>query len=452
MSIPKLILVVDDDDGSRQAICTLLDRTGYNVVSACNGREGLEMLQVKNPDVVITDLVMPDLDGLEILRRAKEMRPEIEVFMLTGFGSIETAVSAMRDGAYDYITKPINILELREKLKKAIEKQNLALENKSLLQQIESEHSFDNIIGKSAPMTTLFDKIRQIAPSRANVLISGPSGTGKELIANAICYNSNRKEKPFVKFNCAALAESLAESELFGHEKGSFTGAATTRIGKFELANTGTLMLDEIGEMSLSLQAKLLRAIEQREIVRVGGNKTINIDVRFLFATNRNLKQDVQEKKFREDLYYRLNVVALNIPPLKDRRDDIPLLINAFLLDLAEENNREKIEITPEALNLFKTYDWPGNVRELKNTLEGIIVIKQENIITPDDLPYEISQIQKPLSSGIQFQEGLSMEDIEKEVIRQTLMKSNGNKTKAANALKISLRTLHRKITTFNLK
>ncbi|MCX7920204.1 MAG: sigma-54 dependent transcriptional regulator [bacterium] len=451
VSVKSKILVVDDDPNSLAAMGEALERAGYEILLARNGTEAFQILTATPPDLILTDLKMPSIDGLEILNAARRIDPNISVIIITGYGTVESAVEAMKSGAEHYLMKPINLEELRVVVKNALEKQKLIHENIQLKKKIEQKYGFENIIANSKEMHEIIETIKQIAPTRANVLITGESGTGKELIANAIHYHSNRAWAPLVKLHCAALAEGVLESELFGHEKGAFTGAIRSRKGMFELADTGTLFLDEVSEIPLSTQVKLLRVIEEQEFMRVGGTKSISVDVRIIAATNKDLKQAVAEGKFREDLFFRLNVVSIFFPPLRNRKDDIPPLIKRFLEEIAKENNRVTPHITPEAMNALVRYEWPGNVRELRNVIESIVVTLRGDTIKLTDIPPHISKL--PVSTGYsaELPVGLSLEEIEKEMISRTLKSVNGNKTKAAAILKIGLRTLHRKIKQYGL-
>ncbi len=453
----KRILVIDDHSGNRSAIKEVLTKEGYDVIEASSGEEGEKIIKSGELiQLIITDLKMPNskIDGMEVLKIAKQELLQCEVIMLTGYGTIENAVEAMKAGAYDYLRRPIeDINHLREIIRKALERQELLAENISLRERVAEKYGYSNIIGVSEKMKEVFSKIAKVAPAKSNVLIYGESGTGKELVANAIYYNSPRTGKPFIKCNCAALAESLLESELFGHEKGAFTGAINKKIGQFELADTGTLLLDEIGEMSPQVQAKVLRVIEQREFMRVGGTKNINVDVRLLFATNKNLEEEVKKGKFREDLYFRINVINIQIPPLRERKEDIIHLAQAFINHYNKENNRNITGIDQNALSLLLAYDWQGNVRELKNTIESIIITKNENgNITYNDLPESFKNINTTPKDYFSQLVGMKMDDIEKEMIQRTLNNVNSNKTQASKILGIKLRTLYRKIKEYGLE
>lgn len=444
-----IILVVDDDMSSLDAMCETLRRADYQVVPAHSGAEAFQYLSNNDVDLVLTDLFMPTINGMEIMNAARRNDPNIAVIIFTGHGTIENAVEAMKAGAFHYLTKPINIEELRLTVKKALERRELISENIDLKRKVDRKFGFENIIANSKVMQEILDTVVQIAPTRANVLITGDSGTGKELIANAIHYNSNRKNEPFIKVNCAVLAEGVLESELFGHEKGSFTGAIKSRKGMFEMADGGTLFLDEIGDIPLSTQVKLLRVIEEREFVRVGGMESIKINVRLIAATNRDLKKAIQDETFREDLYFRLNVVSLIIPPLRERREDIPIMVQRFMDEFCQENGKPSMTLRKEALEAFMKYKWPGNVRELKNAVESLVVRLKEPVITLDDLPSHIRQNDNIPSPALTV--GLTLKEMEKELIAKTLESVKGNKTQAAKTLGIGLRTLYRKMTEYQL-
>jgi two-component system response regulator HydG len=397
----------------------------------------------QHPDIVITDLVMKDGDGLDVLRHSKKTVPDSEVVVVTGFGSVESAVQAMQEGATTYIRKPLSLDELRTVVARAAEKQKLARDNAALHAQLERRFGLSAIVGNSPQMQPVFDAIRQIAPTNATVLVTGESGTGKELVARAIHTASQRRRGPFVALHCAALPEGLLESELFGHERGAFTGAIAQRKGHFEYAEGGTLFLDEVSEISPAIQAKLLRVIETRQITRLGGNATIDADVRLIAATNRDLEQMVASGAFREDLYYRLKVITLNLPPLRARTGDIPLLVDSFLKELREEYGKKIDGVEPEVLAAFEAYHWPGNARELRNCLESIVVLNRTGAITMKEMPANIRGASKAPAheSG-----ALALDENEKRLIQQALEKTGGNRQKAAKLLGISLRTLYRKL------
>ena len=455
----KQIVIVEDEATSRLAMEKALKKKNYNVISFEDSVKALNHIQTNASfiDLVITDFRMPGMNGLELIKEITKLQFDISIILVTAFGSIESAVEAMKLGADDYLAKPIDMFELRKRVEKIINSKRLKREVDNLKQRIDKFYSFSNIIGKSPQMKSLFEKILTVAPTDITVLITGESGTGKELIANAIHQNSPRKNNIFLPINCAAIPGEILESELFGHEKGAFTGAVSQKIGKFELTSNGTLFLDEIGEMSLDLQAKLLRIIEQKEFMRVGGNKLIKVKTRIIAATNQNLEELVKSGKFREDLYFRLKVVHLKIPPLRERKGDIPLLVNHFIKKFGEMHNKPEISITPETLKILEHYPWPGNVRELQNLIESLVIFSTDNIIKPQNLPdelieksnFKVNLPQNPLpdlSDSVIIKLGQTLEEVEKMIILKTLEKFNGNKTHTAKVLGIGLRTLHRKL------
>ncbi|MHC1727128.1 MAG: sigma-54-dependent transcriptional regulator [Syntrophobacteraceae bacterium] len=388
------VLIVDDERNYLLVLEALLSDEGYQVITAEGARKGLDALQEHDLDVVITDMKMPGMDGMEFMDRIRTQQPDIPVIMMTAFGSVEKAVEAMRKGAFDYILKPFKNEELKLTVRKAIDHYYLVRKNRQFARELQGRYHFGNIIGKSAQMQRIFQLIEKVAPTKATVLITGDSGTGKELIARAIHYNSPRKELPFISVNCGALPETLLESELFGHEKGAFSGAVSQRKGRFELAHEGTLFLDEISEMSPPLQVKLLRILQEMEFERVGGSHTLKVDVRVVAASNRNLKEEVANSRFRADLFYRLNVVHVYLPPLRERVDDIPLLVNHFLTKYAKDNKEERISLSAEAMKCILEYQWPGNVRELENVIERAIILSDRHEIVAKDMPSEVREPQ----------------------------------------------------------
>ncbi len=438
------LLVVDDEINIREGLQKALSLDGYEVEVAQDGQEALDKIDEGEIDLVITDLRMPRVSGEELMKEALSRYPYIPVIILTGHGTIENAVEAMRNGAYDFITKPLNIDKLSLIVNRALENSSLKRQNRELLLQLRKRYSFENIIGKSSPMKNVFETIELVAPSRANVLIYGESGTGKEMIADAIHHNSPREDKPYIKVHCAALPESLLESELFGHEKGAFTGAIARKRGRFELAHLGSLFLDEVGEIPSQVQVKLLRVIQEREFERVGGELSLKVDVRIISATNKNLKEEVENGTFREDLYYRLDVVSIHVPPLRERRDDVPLMVHKFMEEFSRENNKEIEGITNGALQALVAYKWPGNVRELRNVIESIVVLTKGNIISEQDLPQYI--LSKDEQSHLKIPAGVTLAEAEKRLILFTLQNTGGNKTRASEILKIGRKTLHRKL------
>jgi DNA-binding NtrC family response regulator len=442
--------VVDDEEQMRDLLAKVLERKGYEVSVCGDGAEALTLLEREPADLVITDVRMPGLNGMEALRAVKELNPEIVVLIMTAFGSIDQAVQAVKEGAYDYINKPFKIDEILLTIQKALEERHLRHEVSTLRQELRTRYHFENLIGKSRAMQEVFGLIEQVAGSRSTVMVYGKSGTGKELVAKAIHYNSPRSAKAFVAVNCAAIPAELLESELFGHEKGAFTGAIATKVGKFELATGGTLFLDEIGHMRLDLQAKILRALQEREIERVGGTRTIKIDVRVLAATNRDLKKAIEDGTFREDLYYRLNVVPITLPDLKDRQEDIPLLANHFVQKFAPESNPAMREIAKEAMAILMSHTWPGNVRELENVIERAVTLGRGPAVEPRDLPPQLAGGTNPLERALAKE--ASLEDLEKDYIAMILRRTKGHQIRAASILGIDRRTLYRKIRRFGLK
>lgn len=396
MDEQKSLLIVDDEPNIRRVLEAVFTKDGYQVKTAENGRKALDILSTDpNLDVAVCDLIMPDMNGVEVLKAAKEINPKLSVVMITAHGTIKTAVDAMKLGAFDYITKPFDMDEIKLIVKNALERSQLLGENVELKQELKTRYKFDNIIGTSSKMQEVYKIIERVAASNATVLIRGESGTGKELVARAIHYNSPRAQKQFIAVSCAALPETLLESELFGHEKGSFTGATGQKIGRFELAHQGTLFLDEVPEISPAVQVKLLRALQEREFERVGGTKTVKVDVRLIAATNRDLEQLVADGVFRADLYYRLQVIQIFLPSLRERRDDIPTLVEHFIQKFNKENGKEVKFFAPEAMDLVMQYGWPGNVRELENAVERCVVLADPSseMITPDLLPFAIQAV-----------------------------------------------------------
>lgn len=438
------ILIIDDEKNIREGLGAAFEMEGYEVRLAANGKEGLDLIAKGDIDLVITDLRMDGISGEEVLRRVTTETPGIPVIVLTGHGSIDAAVDAMRNGAYDFLTKPLNLDRLSMLVKRALERRELSLQHTQLKAEVSNTHTLDNMIGKSGEMQKVFTLIKKVAPTKASVLITGESGVGKELVADAIHNLSPRSAHEMIKVHCAALSETLLESELFGHEKGAYTGAEKMQKGRFELAHESTIFLDEIGEVNASVQVKLLRVLQDHKIIRVGGEKTIDIDVRVIAATNRDMEKEVKEGRFREDLYYRLNVVHIAVPPLRERRDDIPLLLNAFLKEYAKENGKNVTGIDNRARALLYKYDWPGNIRELRNCIESAVVMCGGNEITPEDLPPTVSaSIAAP---SITIPVGTTLDDAEKAIICENLAANKGNKSKTADILGIGRKTLHRKL------
>ena len=421
MTTHARILVVDDEEQMRDLLAKVLERNGYQVDVVSDGAAALAALEREPVELVLTDVRMPGLDGMEALRAIKEMAPEIVVIIMTAFGSIDQAVQAVKDGAYDYINKPFKIDEMLLTIQKALEDRRLRQEVTTLRQEVRTRYQFANLIGKSRAMREVFGLIEQVAASRSTVMVYGKSGTGKELVAKAVHFNSPRATRPFVAVNCAAIPAELLESELFGHEKGAFTGAIATKVGKFELATGGSLFLDEVGSMRLDLQAKILRALQEREIERVGGTRTIKIDVRVIAATNRDLRRAAEEGSFREDLYYRLNVVPITLPPLRLRRDDIPLLMEHFIAKYNQEFNRKVKAFSAGATAALYQYDWPGNVRELENVIERAVALAQSETISLRELPLEISILGHTVIEDIQ-KAGLSLREARSHFERQYIL------------------------------
>ncbi|GAC1469729.1 MAG: sigma-54 dependent transcriptional regulator [Isosphaeraceae bacterium] len=444
------VLVVDDDEPHAQAVAESLERVGYDCVIATNGQDALRMIEEQTFDIIVTDLIMDGIGGLEVLAKAKRELPDAEVVILTGYSTIKTAVTAMQAGATNYLVKPLDISELRTVADKVSQSQRLARSNIELQRQLNERFGFEGVIGNSPAMHAVVARLRQIAPTSATVLITGESGTGKELVAKALHNNSPRRYKPFVPLNCAALSENILESELFGHIRGAFTGADRERKGWFEHANGGSLFLDEVGDIPLSTQVKLLRALESGEIVRVGTNEAIKVNVRLISATNRDLNDAITAGTFRQDLFHRLKVVSVKLPPLRSRREDIPLLLDYFLKEFTTSHGKTVTSITPATRKALMSYPWPGNVRELKNSIESMVVIDSDGILDLDDLTEDIQAATPapsetgpgPATSLI----GHPLEAVEKFYIAETLKQTHGNREEAARLLGIGERTLYRKI------
>ena len=444
------ILIVDDEASQRDLLHLVLTEEGYAVETASSGEDAVQKVEDGFYHLVIMDMKMGGMGGLEALKRIKDISSAVQVLIVTAYASVDTAVDAMRSGALNYLTKPIDLGELKVQVEKTLQFSHLVAENESLKAQVTGAFEASQIIGNSSRILEIFDTLRMVAPTEATVLILGESGTGKELVADAVHLNSPRKKGPLVKVNCAALPETLLESELFGHEKGSFTGAVARREGRFKLADGGTLFLDEISEMSLLLQAKLLRVIQSRSFERVGGTETISSDVRLIVATNRDLEDEVREKRFREDLFYRLNVVPVTLPPLRERREDIPLLADHFLSEIAERNNKLIRGFSPQAMDLLVRNKWKGNVRELENVVERAVIMARGDVIQPGDLPGHITEEGNAPSSGII--PGRPLSDLEREAILSTLEMTGGNRTESAKLLGISRRTLQYKLKEFKIQ
>jgi DNA-binding NtrC family response regulator len=441
----QVILIAEDDPTVGESLQLLFKKKGYEILLASNGKEALPLFRQRNVDLVITDLVMPKMDGIELLEAIKSLRPETEVIVISAQGTIEKAVQAMKSGAFDFIEKPINPRMISLLVERALEKQTLILQNRDLRSRLEEKFHSKNIVGRSGKMLKIFELIDHIAPYDSSVLIIGESGTGKELIANSIHYRSPRATMPFIKVSCASLSEGIIESELFGHEKGAFTGAIASRKGRFEMAHQGTLFLDEVEDIPPATQIKLLRVLQEGEFEKVGGNKTIRVDIRVIAASNRDLQEEVRKGTFREDLYYRLNVVNIKLPPLRDRKEDIPFLVNFFIEKFSQKYHMKVNGISQRAMNLLMDYQWSGNVRELENTIESILVINSPEVIDLPHLPEEIKESKAQLEV-IPIKIGTPLEEVEREVLAQTLKATKGNKRRAAELLRINVRTIHRKM------
>ena len=442
---PRL-LVVDDDAESCQVVAEAFRAEGYTVATAQGGRAALTLATEQVFDVVVSDIRMPDLDGLELLRGLREATPDVSVILMTAFGTVEAALEAIKEGAYDYVSKPLHLDELLLTVRRAIEQRRLVHENQRFRQTLQDRYHLGNIVGVSPGMLDVFKLIGRVAATRSTVLITGESGTGKEVVARALHYNGPRAAGPFVTIDCAGLAESLLESELFGHVRGAFTGAVTARRGLFEMGHGGTVFLDEVGEIGPNVQAKLLRVLELQEIKPVGGNESIRIDVRLIAATNRDLQAEVREGRFREDLFYRLNVVSIHLPPLRERREDIPALAHHFLRKYGEANGKAIGGIAPETMARLEAYAWPGNVRELENAIERAVAVSGHPILLPDDLPLHLAP---PAAAAAEAEtpgplEFLSLDEVTRRHIGRVLASTAGNKKRAAEILGVDRRTLYR--------
>src|SRR5215470_2622124 len=438
MQDKPLVLVIDDETGSRESMAIAIERAGLAVRTFDDAKKALEYLD-ENDGVrlAVCDLRMPGMDGLAFLNEVRERKLDLGVILVTGFGSIESAVEAMRVGADDYLTKPVDLYELRQRVNNLIEKEQLKEEVSNLREMLDKRYGFESIVGRSAPMEKLFEQMKLVAPTRSSVLVVGESGTGKELVANALHRASPRRNERFLAINCGAIPSDILESELFGHERGAFTGAVSRKIGKFELAHRGTLFLDEISELYPELQVKLLRVLEERQVMRVGGSELIDVDFRLLAATNRDLEKEVAEGRFREDLYYRLKVVTLRIPPLRERPSDIPSLAEHFLAAFCQEHGKPLKRLAPDALELLTRYSWPGNVRELKNMMESVVVFHQDGEVAVGDLPAEIRDSSTLSTPGTPVQsvvgEPRTMAEIERQAILETLGRTGGHRARAAD-------------------
>lgn len=441
------VLLVDDDRPSRESISDWLTDDGFEVIAVADGKEATPRIH-DGIEVIVTDLKMPRTDGLELLRIARDKAPHAAVIVVTAYGDVETAVDALKGGAFDYLTKPINPQHLSHRIEQALEKQSMARDIAQLHAELQERKGVGAMVGSCPAMREVFEKVRLVSDTNSTVLIVGESGTGKELVARAVHDLSHRGGGPFLPINCAAISESLIESELFGHEKGAFTGATERKEGFFQAASGGTLFIDEIGEMNVGLQSKLLRALESRTVLPVGSTREIDVDVRVVAATNRDLEARVKSGEFREDLFYRLRVVELRLPPLRERVGDVPLLVRKFIDEIAEYNNRSVRDITPDAMEAIEPYSWPGNVRELRNTLESVIVLSLKDVIDRCDLPPNISGAQ-PATSMVRT--GRTLEEMERDAIRRTLEENEGRRQQTADMLGISVRTLQRKVNEYGL-
>jgi len=451
----RSILIVDDEVGARESLRMIL-KNEYEVFLAKNAEEAFLRIKEHAPDVILLDIILPDLDGLKVLEIVKQNDPDAIVIMITATKTVKTAVEAMKLGAYDYVTKPFEVDELRLMISRSLSTQALEKEVQYLRKEVDKNFGFGNIIGKSDVMKEIFNVIRQIADSKSTVLIMGESGTGKELVSRAIHYISQRRNTPFVTINCAAIPETLIESELFGHEKGAFTNAIERKLGRFEIAHSGTLFLDEIGELSLATQAKILRFLEEREFNRVGGSKTIKVDVRLIAATNKDLTQLIKKGLFREDLYYRINVVPIILPPLRERPEDIPLLLDHFVQKFSAENKKQVKGVSKEALDILKNYEWPGNVRELENLVERVVTLTMNSYIQPNELPFSLLNVPKMnglkesiLTGRVSLTQG--EEKFEREIIEDALKRANYVQSHAAEMLGVSRRILKYKMDKFGI-
>ncbi|MCK4416550.1 MAG: sigma-54-dependent Fis family transcriptional regulator [Candidatus Latescibacteria bacterium] len=451
MSDRLRVLLVDDEVNMLEALGDVLRGKGHAVSTATGGLEALENLRGNAPfDLIITDLKMPGMDGMKLLERVKEEYPWTMFVMLTGYGTIKNAIDATRKGAYNYILKPFNPDEILQIVDRILERKNLLENNIYFQETLSKNYHFDNIVGRAPAMQAIFERIKTIAPTNSSVLLTGESGTGKELLANVIHYSSPRKNRPFIKVSCASLSDGILESELFGHEKGAFTSAFTQRKGRFELADKGTLFLDQIGDIPLSTQAKLLRILQAMEFERVGGTETIKVDVRLVSASNQNLEKAIREKRFREDLFHRLNVVPIHIPPLRERKEDIPILANYFLRMFAKETHKRIGGISDDALNLMLSYHWPGNVRELRNYMERAVVLSGSDIIKPADLPPELGNADEAEGFTLRLS-SKSLPEAERILIVKALEETGWNLSKSATLLRISRGTLYNKIKKYGL-
>jgi two-component system NtrC family response regulator len=451
----ETILVVDDEKNYLVVLEALLGPEGYEMLTAENATDALKVVRESDIDLIITDMKMPGMSGMELLEECKKIKPDLPVIMMTAYGTIEMAVEAMKKRAFDYITKPFQNEQLKLTIKKALDNYRLIKQNRLLSEALSDRYKYGNMVGKSKPMRRVYDIVDKVSQSKASVLITGPSGTGKELIAKAIHYGGPRKDRPFISINCAALTETLLESELFGHEKGAFTGAIAMKKGRFELADEGTLFLDEVADMPAPLQVKLLRVLQEMKFERVGGTRTISVDVRILSASNRNIKEDVANGSFREDLFYRLNVIHIEVPPLRERVDDIPLLVRHFVEKYRMDEGNGSIELSPEVWKLLYTYSWPGNVREMENVIERAVVLNSGGIITTKDLPEEMIEkktefeVERFIPPDVSLSKAL--EQIEEKLIRRALEQCQNVQSHAAKRLGITKSLIQHKMKKYNI-
>ncbi len=461
----ETILIIDDKRNILEVLKGYLENEGYNIVTCSNGEKAIELFKESSPDIILTDFKLPGINGIELIKEIHSYDEELPVIVFTAYGSISSAVEAIKVGGYDYLTKPLDYDLLKIRIRRALDEKKIKMENRFLREELDEQYSMDNLIGKSEPMKRLFSIIRTAAPSSSNILIEGEYGTGKELIAKAIHNLSPRKDKPLITVDCSALPENLLESELFGFEKGAFTGAVNRKQGRIELAAGGTLFLDEIGEMGPNLQAKLLRVIQEKNITRLGGLAPIKVDFRLIAATNRNLAEETKRGNFRGDLFYRLNVIKIEAPPLRDRKEDIPLLVKHFMEKISKRENKPPKRMSPGVIEVFYNYDWPGNVRELENCIERMFILSEGELITEDYLPGEIREytrgkvkpttrrsIQGSAGEKDTLKNGVNLEEIEREAIVRALEIASGNKSKAAKLLNIHRKALYNRLKKYGLK
>ncbi|MBI3665670.1 MAG: sigma-54-dependent Fis family transcriptional regulator [Acidobacteria bacterium] len=451
--MPKRLLVVEDEASLLRVLEVQLSTAGFHIEKAVSAEEALPVLDRGGLDAVLTDLKLPGMEGLELLARIRHADPALPVIIMTAYGTVETAVQAMKAGASDYVLKPFSLDDLVMTINKALEVRALREENRQLKEELSRRYQFDNIIGRSSKMQEVFAAVTRVAPTRATVLLAGESGIGKDLIAHAIHHHSPRRARPFVKINCSAIPENLMESELFGHEKGAFTGASAARAGKFEQADGGTVFLDEIGDVPSPVQVKLLRVLQEREFERLGSNKTISVDVRVIAATNQDLRAALEQGAFREDLYYRLNVVPINIPPLRERKEDIPFLVEHFLAKYAADTDGRVASVSPAALEKLVAYHWPGNVRELENVIQRAMVMTAGTRLEPADIQLDVDRRASPAPDGAHFlPAGYSLEQYEQELIREALRRAGGNKSQAARLLGLTRNSLRYRLSQMGIE